>query len=146
MTDHAATPKPKPTADEIIARIAAFRARMEEERRKQLEEMKAVRAALLTILRAAGVTEIAAEYDGQCDSGNVEELDVRPTAASATLPGHVVAQLQEFVWDLAYANHPGFENNEGGFGEVTWNIEADHIDLIHNERIETVETTIHEGI
>lgn len=146
MPDNASGAKPEPDVDENLARMRAFHARMEEDRRKRLEATTAERAALLALLSAAGVTEVVAEYDGQGDSGNVEELDVRPPGVRATLAGDTVRRLDEFIWSLAYSNHPGFEINEGGFGEFFWRITDDHIDLTHNERMISVETTHHEGI
>ena len=55
-------------------------------------------------------------------------------------------RVEDFGWDFAYALSPGFENNEGGYGELTWAIEADKIDVSHSNRYIETETTEHEGL
>ena len=86
---------------------------------------KAARGELLPQLRALGVTEVIAEYEGYGDSGNVEEVSVQP--AGIELPGDLRAKVEDFAWSFAYQHHPGFENNEGGYGTLAWDITADSI-------------------
>ena len=46
--------------------------------------LKATRAELLAQLRALGISEVTAEYEGYGDSGNVEDVTVQP--AEVQLP------------------------------------------------------------
>ena len=55
-------------------------------------------------------------------------------------------RVEDFGWDFAYALSPGFENNEGGYGELTWVLETDKIDVSHSNRYIETKTTEHEGI
>ncbi|WP_368074522.1 DUF6878 family protein [Celeribacter baekdonensis] len=41
---------------------------------------------------------------------------------------------------------PGFENNEGGYGELTWALEVDKIGVSHSNRYIETDTTEHEGL
>ena len=100
-------------------------ARMETMRREQEEKLQARRVALLAILRAAGALRVTMTYDGYGDEGNVQDVTIEPeTVALSTDDSEA---LESFGWDRAYALHPGFENNEGGYGELIWDIAADRI-------------------
>jgi len=48
--------------------------------------------------------------------------------------------LQDMAWEIIEAHHGGWENNEGAYGELTFEVETDAIDYTHNTRIESVET------
>ena len=106
--------------------------------------LKASRAELLAQLRALGISEVTAEYEGYGDSGNVEEVVVTPD--TITLTEELRRRVEDFGWDFAYALSPGFENNEGGYGELTWAHETDKIDVSHSNRFIETDTTEHEGL
>ncbi len=105
---------------------------------------KAARSELLPRLRALGVTEVIAEYEGYGDSGNVEDVVVTPD--TITLTEELRRRVEDFGWDFAYALSPGFENNEGGYGELIWSLETDKIDVSHSNRYIETNTTEHEGL
>lgn len=102
------------------------------------------RANLLVQLRAIGVTEVTAEYEGYGDSGNVEDITLQPSGIA--LPTDLSSQLDEFTWAFAYQQHPGFENNEGGYGTLTWDLTKDGIDLDHADRFVDCTHSYHEGL
>lgn len=93
---------------------------------------KAARGELLPQLRALGIAQVIAEYEGYGDSGNIEDVTVLP--AGITLPDEFCTKLGDFAWSVAYHQHPGFENNEGGYGTLTWDVTADSIALDHADR------------
>ena len=93
---------------------------------------KAARSELLPQLRALRITEVVAEYEGYGDSGNIEDVTVQP--AGIELPGDLRTKVEDFAWSVAYHQHPGFENNEGGYGTLTWDVTADSITLDHADR------------
>ena len=109
-----------------------FYTQMLESQRRAAEQRVETRAALVTELRALGVTRIAVQYEGYGDSGNVEDVVVTPD--TITLTEELRRRVEDFGWDFAYALSPGFENNEGGYGELTWSLEADKIDVSHSNR------------
>ena len=92
------------------------------------EAARIAREGLLATLRGLKVTTLTAEYSGSCDSGNVDDITLEP---KHDLAADVGAKLQDFIWDVAYNEHPGFENNDGGEGTLTWDIAADSITLEH---------------
>lgn len=121
-----------------------FYAQKLESQRRAAEQRAETRAALLSELRALGVTSIEVQYEGYGDSGNVEDVVVTPDAI--TLTEELRRRVEDFGWDFAYALSPGFENNEGGYGELTWVLEVDKIDVSHSNRYVASETTDHEGL
>ncbi|WP_420006467.1 DUF6878 family protein [Arenibacterium sp. LLYu02] len=118
-----------------------FYAQMLESQRRAAEQRVETRATLLSELRALGVTSIEVQYEGYGDSGNVENDVVNPDTISLT--EDLRRRVEDFGWDFAYALCPGFENNEGGYGELTWALEADKIDVSHSNRYIETNTTEH---
>ena len=121
-----------------------FYAQMLEAQRRAAEQRVETRAALLTELRGLGVTGLDVQYEGYGDSGNVEEVVVTPD--TITLTEELRRRVEDFGWDFAYALSPGFENNEGGYGELTWVLATDNIDVSHSNRYIATNTTEHEGL
>ncbi|MGR3436526.1 MAG: DUF6878 family protein [Shimia sp.] len=113
------------------AALAAMEDRIAEMRECERQERAEERARLLAALRALGVTLLEADYDGYGDSGNVEDIRTEPEVAKVD----EMAGLADFLWSVAYAEHPGFENNDGGGGTVTWDVAADRIDLDHYDNV-----------
>ena len=93
---------------------------------------RAARGELLPLLRSLGIAQVTAEYEGYGDSGNIEDVTVQP--AGIALPEELCTKLGDFAWSVAYHQHPGFENNEGGYGTLTWDVTADSIALDHADR------------
>jgi hypothetical protein len=50
------------------------------------------------------------------------------------------------LWDVVYDLHPGFENNDGGDGEVEWDVSADKMQIEHRERFTDYNSYSHEGV
>jgi len=121
-----------------------FYAQMLETQRRAAEQRVETRAALLSELRALGVRSIEVQYEGYGDSGNVEDVVVTPDTIALTEVLRL--RVEDFGWDFAYALSPGFENNEGGYGELTWSLDADKIDVSHSNRYIETATTEHEGL
>lgn len=121
-----------------------FASTMEKWAAERDAENAETRAKLLEQLRALGVTEVAAEYEGYGDSGNVEDITLQPSAT--VLPTDLSSQLDEFAWAFAYQQHPGFENNDGGYGTLTWDLTKDSIDLDHADRYVESTHSYHEGL
>ena len=57
--------------------------------------LKASRVELLAQLRALGISEVAVEYEGYGDSGNVEDVTVQP--AEVNLPEALVTEVGDFA-------------------------------------------------
>lgn len=117
---------------------------MEQWRVEREAANKATRAELLAQLRAIGISEVTAEYEGYGDSGNVEDITVQPNGIG--IAGVLSTKLEDFAWSFAYEHHPGFENNEGGYGTLTWDVSADSITLDHADRYVESTHTYSEGL
>ena len=91
-----------------------------------------------------GITEVTAEYEGYGDSGNIEDVTVQPVGIA--LPDELCTKLGDFAWSVAYHQHPGFENNEGGYGTLTWDVIADSITLDHADRYVECSHSFDEGL
>lgn len=104
-----------------------------------------IREQLLTKLRSLNVTEVNMSYAGYGDSGQLEGVETYPmvllddTFDEVELPWNhgekrsrsIKQALEDFAWDLITSHYGGFENNEGGQGEIAWDVTADTITLDH---------------
>lgn len=112
--------------------------------KREAEKRVQTRANLLVELRALGVTLIEIQYEGYGDAGNVE--DVTPTPTTIRLAYDLNLRVEVFGWDFAYALNPGFENNEGGYGSIEWNLGTDKINVCHSNRYVESDTTDYEDL
>lgn len=106
-----------------------------------------MRTELLTKLRELKIEKVDCSYYGYGDSGNVDTVTTTPAInlesvqmppmphpwrADQMMERTLGAALNDFFWTLAYNAYPGFENNDGGQGEVVWDITTDKIMLDHS--------------
>jgi uncharacterized protein DUF6878 len=49
--------------------------------------------------------------------------------------------VETYTWEVLGAYHGGFENNDGGYGELTIDVDAGTVSLEHNERYVNVHWT-----
>lgn len=161
MTETAETPTPNAEADSALAAIFA---QCDARTRRLAEVRPANKAALFDALAAAGITTVVITFDGAGDSGQVESIETRRGDADVNLPdvqitvldpkydGSSIAEtklpVREAIEALAYdcleETHGGWENNEGAFGEFTFDVAERTIALDYNERILESEHSHHE--
>lgn len=101
---------------------------------------------LLAQMRVARV-EIA--YDGCGDSGQIEELQYLNAHGERVAPSIAEAdeeKLTQFFYDLLEMRYPGWENNDGAFGEFSWDVAADTLHHTHNMRFTDYQTEEHDGL
>lgn len=152
------TPKPP-----VVIDASAIMARWEAQAQRAAELHPGNKANLFAALAAAGVTRIEVRFDGFGDSGAIEDVQAFAGDAPVELPrttveikrldhGDTVETVTEPLGDaietLSYAfleqTHAGWENNEGAFGDFTFDVAAGTITLDYNERFETSENHTHE--
>ena len=101
-------------------------------------------------LKEAGVHGVQITYDGCGDSGQIEEVTYLDAQGKPLDPASRMTltedQLMDLFYDLTQARHPGWENNDGAFGEFEWNLTTDTLQHIHRERFTDYDTTEHEGL
>ena len=121
------------------------------------------KTALLNALALAGITHATVSFDGYGDSGQIENVEVRSGDDDATMPAATI-EIAESVWDqpepkrssvtiaaavesLAYdvleRTHCGWENNDGAYGDVVFDVADGVITLDYNERYTASENYTH---
>jgi len=112
------------------------------------------KAALFEALATAGVTLIVVTFDGYGDSGQIENIEVKAGDAVVAMPAGEV-EIADAIWDqpepsrspisiadaierLAYdlleRTHCGWENNDGAYGDFTFDVAERTVTLDYNER------------
>jgi hypothetical protein len=112
------------------------------------------KTALFDALAAAGITTVIVNFDGCGDSGQIEMIEVKagddviplPTVqieiASAVWGSTTIDRqsrpleeaIEILVYDVLNQNHAGWENNDGAYGEYTFDVAERTITLDYNER------------
>lgn len=152
MTNNTQTPATTSVADaELISPVTTPAIDMQEvitwiaeEKQRRDDRNAKDRVTLRAYLTQQGVTRVDAQYDAYGDSGNVDTITLTPD--SATIGEDQERALGDFIWSMAYALHPGFENNDGGDGEVIWDVTEDKIDIDHRERFTDYNHYRHEDL
>lgn len=114
-----------------------------------------IRTKLLKKFQEIDVSQIEVVYSGYGDSGQLDDITITPLKVSLReiefdsithpwRPDEVIKRnlreaLEDFVWDEITSRYGGFENNDGGQGELTWDITDNTITLDHSWNIMTTE-------
>jgi len=132
--------------------------------RRSNEVLPGNKTVLFDALAAAGITSVIVEFDGYGDSGQIENIVAKANDAAAELPDERIeifdpmwgsAELEkqtvtvrEAIETLAYAflrqTHAGWENNDGAYGDFTFDVTTRVISLDYNERYTSSEHYTHE--
>jgi len=139
----------------------------EAERRADEAAQTAIRptnkAALFSVLSAAGITSVDVSFDGYGDSGQIESIDAKANLANVPLPEATVTltiigrrdtdptertmpireAIEHFAYDCLAQTHGGWKNNEGAFGTFLFDVATQSITLDYNQRFEDIESFEH---
>lgn len=143
--------------------FTAFSEHYEAYRKRQQEFGAVNRKALFDCLDAAGIETAVVTFDGCGDSGQIEDMAVTPEtdntvlencmpyisvdwqcATSKTDDCSVKDVIENVCYDLLSEAHGGWENNDGAYGEFTFDVAGRSIALEYNERYTAVENYGHE--
>lgn len=127
--------------EEILARMHRESA---EAQKRSADRLK----ALCDPLARIGIQYIVWCYDGSCDSGDIEDQSIYDTNNNKVSDEeffNLVAQLPENEQPLFTGEHKmlndvyellpsGYENNDGGYGEVHLDVENKKVRVEHNQR------------
>ncbi len=117
---------------------------------KRLENVRQQLPEAARQLKDAGVVRVEVYYDGCGDSGQIESIHYFDTEYKQIDPTRRVTlthdALMDLFYDLIEVRHDGWENNDGAFGEFTWDLTAATLLHTHSERYTECETTEHEGL
>lgn len=136
-----------------------------EARRNQLDAglMPADKTVVFDTLSAAGLVIVIVSFDGYGDSGQIESIDGRDAHGEVAVPENEVTMasatwrvevelksmrcreaIEQLAYDLLNAIYGGWENNDGAYGEFTFDVAARSISLDYNGRYTSVESCSHE--
>ncbi len=158
MTD---TPETNATA---MAAFTDYIAREAERDRRRAELLPANKTAIFDALAAAGIATVIVVFDGGGDSGQIESVDTLNETGVVPLPDVTVeiaspsyaevnvdrqtsllAEAIEIIaYDLLGATHGGWENNDGAYGEFTFDVATRVISLDFNGRYVAVDSSSRE--
>ena len=156
MSNNNPTPCPAFDAIDFLEKDRAFTALSDSIR-------PANKTALFDALAAASITSVLVHFDGSGDSGQIEDVHATTGDQPAEIPdGNIeIAQLrwgdanierttlsvrdaiESLAYDFLEQTHGGWENNEGAYGEFTFDVAQRTITLDYNERVETCEYSQH---
>ena len=121
------------------------------------------KADLLNALALAGITHVVVTFDGYGDSGQIENVEAQAGDDPVIMPAATI-EIAEAVWEqaepkrssvsiaeavesLAYdvleKTHCGWENNDGAYGDVIFDVAEETITLDYNGRYTASENHTH---
>lgn len=148
MTDHdSVAPSNAPQPDDWLARYARHQQR-------EAELFAPNKEALLDALASSGVTHVVVTFDGYGDAGQIENIEVKAGDETVPMPEtqveliralwgeaeirrsrlSVAEAIETLAYDLLNQAHPGWENNDGAYGDISFDVAQRSITLDHNER------------
>lgn len=128
------------------------------EARRKLGQIN--KAAIFAVLAAADIDLVLVTFDGEGDSGQIQDITANRKDQPVPLP-EVKVKLQQAVWgetepqvsevnlqhaietlcyDFLEDDHAGWENNDGAFGEFRLDVAARQVELDFNFRYTDVFT------
>lgn len=110
--------------------------------------------AVFDALSAAGITAVIVHFDGCGDSGQIESIEAFAGEKPADIEiadspwgqpeitysrGSITDSIEAMAYDYLRQTHAGWEDNEGAYGDFTFDVPSRSISLDYNERY--IETT-----
>ena len=122
------------------------------------------KASLFASLASANITRVTVIFDGEGDSGQIEDIQAFNGDVPAPLPEQQIDMLdlpygesqavtrqqgaavaiETLAYDLLREKHEGWENSDGAYGEFIFDVVAGAITLDYNERFMSSENHVHE--
>ncbi len=163
MSEHTSTPEIQPIPGPAPAQQEWEPIERDYTRRAN-ELLSGNKAVLFDALSAAGITTVIVSFDGYGDSGQMEDIDARIGNKPCELPEERI-ELLDPIWGsaeierqthtireaievLAFAclreAHDGWQDNDGAFGDFTFEVAERSIRLDFNERYTETRFNSHE--
>ena len=111
---------------------------------REMAALRPTRADLLDTLRALGAKSICMKYDEYSGEGKIQGIKVSPSGI--TLPEDLEYRLRNFGFSFAHALNPCFDSEHGAFGKLVWNLNADKVEVEHNQYYLEYDTTHYKGL
>ncbi|MGB3723075.1 MAG: DUF6878 family protein [Pacificimonas sp.] len=139
----------------------------EAEQKVRMEQREQIltenRIAVFAKLKNARITMVNIEFDGCGDEGSVQSVSAHGAKGEMVIPeievdiGHagysgtvsrsamkLANAIEEIVYDILTIHHGGWENNDGAFGELVFDIDGGTISYQHHSRYTEVDTSSYE--
>ena len=117
------------------------------------------KAALFGALSQAAIATVTVRFDGYGDSGQIEEIEAQAAGTAAPLPEGTIdiasplhdgsgvqrarltarEAIEQLAYDFLEQTHHGWENNDGAFGDFSFDVASRTITLEYNERFTDTE-------
>ncbi len=121
------------------------------------------KVALFNALTASGITQVVVSFDGYGDSGQIEDISYSNGDGSITMPEckidilgtiwpepeprqssiSVASAIETLAYSVLEYTHCGWENNDGAYGDIIFDVAERTITLDYNERYTTSENFTH---
>jgi len=102
-----------------------------------------LRDRLLNYLGALGVKRLVVQYSGSGDSGQTDDINAEPEKCDLLMDElfedtdrSLKSIIDEFAWEAIENHEGGFYNNEGGYGEIIFDVKARTITMEHNNYVQ----------
>ena len=148
----------------MTAEINDYLAQAAARDRLEAELLPANKTVIFDALASAGIVSVVVFFDGGGDSGQIESMDARDAAGEVPLPDVTVEfaspsysdesidrrtlplydAIETMAYDLLRSAYCGWENNDGAYGEFSFDVAARGISLDYNGRYVAVESSSHE--
>lgn len=152
-------------ANEWAARMAEADRQWQAQRDREAALLPLNKAALFEALAAGGIGSVVVAFDGSGDSGQIEDVTaIRDDDQQTELPTGIVAYreigfdaaepvvgmvtvrdvLEHLCYSFLNQTHDGWENDDGAYGEFTFDVATRSITLDYNERYTATESYAHQ--
>lgn len=106
------------------------------------QQKQELRDRLLNYLEALGIKVLKVHYSGSGDSGQTDDITTEPAKRCEILDERfedtnkpLKEVIDEFAWEAIESNEGGFYNNDGGYGEIIFDVKERTITMAHNNYI-----------
>ena len=100
-----------------------------------------LRKELFDTLKMYGIVQVIIHYSGAGDSGQTDDISIKPEKRDEMLDeklesGKTIREaLDEFAWQGIEENEGGFYNNDGGDGQIIFDVNERTVKMEHNNNV-----------
>ncbi len=129
----------------------------------EVEIFQTNKVTLFSALERAGVTKIVITFDGYGDSGQIENVEAKAGDDDMAMPNAMIefattvwgqpeperssvtvaTAVESLTYDALERTHGGWENNDGAYGAIIFDVADYSITLDYNERYTASENYTH---
>lgn len=83
-------------------------------------------------LEKLGITQVIVDYDGSGDSGQINDVVGYIKNDKVIIPDELSSKIEDLCWNYLESNYPGWEINDGAYGQFTLDVAAKKFSVAHN--------------